>query len=430
MNRLTWAYGALFLALSVTRAETPHNTLSPEEVADGWLLLFDGETKFGWKAENISDEAKWRVVDGTLTCDTSAGFNHIRSTAPFADFHLKLDFRVNKKGNSGVFFRGGAKGEPFVSAGPVISGYEAQIDDNDSRGLLYQTGGLYDVAAAKKLIPGEDKWRQYEIIADGDHIITKIDGEVVCDTTQKKYSWGYIGLQQHNPGSKIEFRNIKLKPLGLSSIFNGQDLSGWKVMPRDPSPDKLEAAWSVKDGLMHVEVPPREGVKSGGQGQLESEGSFKDFILQMDARVNGENLNSGVFFRTVHPSPGETWVGIESQIRNQWLGKKWDGTKWLGDRTRPIDIGTGGIYAFKKPTRKVTTDDKVFFKKTIVVAGRQISVWLDGFQVTDCVDPRPANPNPREGYYDGPGTIALQSHDPTTNLDFKNIEVVALPTDS
>jgi hypothetical protein len=418
MNRLGigWSKGlvaGLLMLTAVTWAEEAHNKLTPAEIADGWILLFDGETLFGWSAENSSFDKMWMVKDGAITSDEKAGFNHLKSHAAFADFVLKLDFRVNKKGNSGIFFRGAAKGEPFV--GPFgISGYEAQVDDNDPRGLLYQTGGLYDVAPASKLIRGEDEWRSYEITADGEHITTKINGEQVCDTMQKKFRFGHIGLQQHNPGSVIEYRNIKLKPLGLKSIFNGKDLSGWKAVSRDPDEKKLQASWVVKDGEIHVDVPKKEGVKQGGQGQLETDASYKDFVLQMDIRVNGKFFNSGVFFRSL---PDTTWVGYESQIRNQYMGK----------RDRPIDFGTGGIYNLK-PTRLVSTDDGVYFKKTLVVHGKQFSVWLDGYQVTDFADTRPANENPRNGYYAGAGKIALQSHDPTTNLDFKNIQIVELPT--
>lgn len=405
------------LAGAVT-ADEVLNQLTPEEIHDGWVLLFDGQTKFGWKAENAKFEDDWYVEDGILTCKTESPFNHIKSNAAFADFILKLDFRVNTKGNSGVFFRGGLKGLPFVT--PLgVTGYEAQIDDNDGRGLKYQTGGLYDVAAATKLIPGENEWRSYEIMADGDRIVTKINGEVVCDTHQTKYRWGHIGLQQHNPGSKIEFRNIKLKPLGLKPIFNGENLSGWKVVSRDPSAAKLQAEWSVQDGMIHVEVPKKAGIDSGGQGQLETEGDYKDFILQLDIRANGtasKPLNSGVFFRSL---PDTCWVGYESQIRNQYMANH---------RERPIDYGTGGIYNLK-PTRRVNTDEGKFFKKTLLAQGRYMAVWLDGYQVTDFFDEREPNPNPREGFYDGAGKIALQSHDPTTNLDFKNIQIGELPTE-
>lgn len=390
------------------------NSLTPEEVQEGWILLFDGATKFGWRAENPRFEEDWYVEDGILTCKESSPFNHLKLNAPFADFILKLDFRVNAKGNSGVFFRGGLKGLTFVT--PLgVTGYEAQIDDNDPRGLKYQTGGLYDVAPASKLIRGENEWRSYEIMADGDHIVTKINGEVVCDTRQTKYRWGHIGLQQHNPGSKIEFRNIKLKPLGLKSIFNGENLDGWRVVSRDPSPEKLQAEWSVRDGMIHVEVPKKEGVKQGGQGQLETLDDYKDFVLQLDVRVNGKWFNSGVFFRSL---PDTCWVGYESQIRNQWMGDR---------RDRPIDYGTGGIYNLVA-SRNVVTNDNEFFKKTIVVQGPYMGVWLNGRQATDFVDKRPENPNPRNGYYGGPGRIALQSHDPTTNLDFRNIEIAELPT--
>ncbi|MBX9652879.1 DUF1080 domain-containing protein [bacterium] len=414
MIRVFVASICFWASASLVLAEAPLNQLTPEEVAEGWILLFDGETKFGWKAEFPTFEKSWIVENGILTCKTDAAFNHLRTNAVFSDFILKLDFRVNAKGNSGIFFRGGSKGVSFVGI-KGITGYEAQVDDNDPRGLLYQTGGLYDVAPATKLIKGEDQWRSYEIIADGNHIVTKINGEVVCDTQQTKFHCGHIGLQQHNPGSKIEFKNIKLKPLGLKSIFNGKDLTGWKVVSRDPSAEKLQAAWVVKDGQIHVDVPAKEGVKSGGQGQLETEASYKDFIMQSDIRVNGKHFNSGIFFRSL---PNTTWVGYESQIRNQWMEQ----------RDRPIDYGTGGVYNLK-PARKVTTDDNVYFKKTLLVAGNYIGVWLNGYQVTDYKDKRKPNPNPREGFYDGPGKIALQSHDPTTNLDFKNIQIVEFPAD-
>lgn len=409
---VAWGLLLTATALQTARAEEM-NKLTPEEVADGWILLFDGQTTFGWEPEFAQFKDAWHAENGILTCKEDKPFHHLKSHAVFSDFVLTLDFRINTKGNSGIFFRAARNGDPCVKAGGV-TGYEAQIDDNDPRGLLYQTGGLYDIAPAKRLIKGENEWRHYEITADGEHITTKINGELICDTMQKRWSWGHIGLQQHNPGSKVEFKNIKLKPLGLKNIYDGKSLAGWKVISRDPSPEKLQADWSVQDGLIHVEVPKKEGVKQGGQGQLETEADYANFTLQMDIRVNGKWFNSGVFFRSL---PNTSWVGYESQIRNQWMGDK---------RDRPIDFGTGGIYNLK-PSRMVVTNDNEFFKKTIIVHGRHMGVWLNGYQVTDFTDPRPENPNPREGYFGGSGKIALQSHDPTTNLDFKNIQIAELP---
>lgn len=399
----------LFLVASGHAAESAVNTLTPEEVADGWILLFDGSTLFGWEAEEEKYAKDWIVEDGAITCKTSAGFNHIKNKPVFQDFHLKLEFWVNKKGNSGVFFRG-AMGAPFVG-GKGVNGYEAQVDDNDPRGLLYQTGGLYDVAPAKTLIKGEEEWRSYDIVAEGDHIVTKINGQTQVDAKLSKFAYGHIGLQHHNPGSVIKYRNIKLKPLGMKALFDGKSLDGWKVADRaKPEEKSLRQEWTVRDGALHVEVPKKQGIFKGGQGQLETTGHFKDFVLQMDVRSNGRWFNSGVFFRSL---PGEVWVGYESQIRNQWIGE---------DRTKPVDFGTGGIYNLIK-TRKVVSNDKEYFKKTIANYGRYIGVWVNGYQVADYTDKRPENPNARNGFNPNAGPIALQSHDPTTNLDFKDIEI-------
>lgn len=402
---------------SASAAEPTHNTLTPEEVQDGWILLFDGQSLYGWEAEKPENAKDWVAKDGVITCSDKAGFNHLKSKAIFRDFWLTLEFKVNTKGNSGIFFRGGNEGKPFVGPDGII-GYEAQVDDNDPRGLKYTTGALYDRAPAASLIKGENEWRRYDIIAEGDHIVTKINGQPMVDFHDTTFTHGHFGLQHHNPGSVIEYRNIKLKPLGLRPLFNGKDLAGWKVTDREPEAGKkgLRAKWVVTDGMLHVDVPPEKGVLTGGQGQIETLDQFKDFVLQMDIRVNGKWFNSGVFFRAL---PNQVWQGYESQIRNQWIGD---------DRAQSFDYGTGGIYKLAK-TRKVVSDDNEFFKKTIVAAGPYIGVWVNGQQVADLTDTRPSADNARNGLCTKAGVIALQSHDPTTNLDFKNIQIAELPSD-
>lgn len=399
---------------SAAAAEDALNRLTKEEAAEGWILLFDGHTKYGWAAESPDNEENWIVKDGVLTCNSKTGFNHLKHKAVFRDFALKLDFRVNTKGNSGVFFRGATDGVAFV--GDKIVGYEAQVDDNDPRGLLYQTGALYNVAPAKKLIKGENRWRSYEITAEGDHIVTKIDGQTIVDVRDDKFTHGHIGLQHHHPGNVIEFRNIKLKPLGMADLFNGRDMTGWKAVDRPTKPDEktLRQGWSIKDGLLHVEVPAIQGIKQGGQGQLETMATFRDFVLQIEVRTNGRHLNSGVFVRGI---PGQFWIGYEAQIRNQWMSD---------DRTKPVDYGTGGLY-FYTPSRKVVSSDGEFFTMTVAANGRYFAVWVNGFQTSEFFDKREPNENARQGFRADAGAVSLQSHDPTTNIDFRNIRIAKLP---
>ncbi len=124
-------------------------------------------------------------------------------------------------------------------------------------------------------------------------------------------------------------------------------------------------------------------------------------------------LNSGIFFRNI---PGEFWQGYESQIQNAYFG----------DRTKPIDYGTGAFYRRQK-ARKVVSDDFKWFHKTLIVAGDHMATWVNGYQVTDWTDTREPHENAREGKRLAAGTIAIQGHDPKTDLSFRDIQLGELP---
>ena len=209
---------------------------------------------------------------------------------------------------------------------------------------------------------------------------------------------GFIGLQ-HNSG-KVEFRNVKLKPLGLSSLFNGTDLTGWVTYP------DMKSEFTVTgDGTLNVK---------NGKGQIETERSYGDFILQLECITHAPNLNSGIFFRCI---PGEEMNGYESQIHNGFEGE---------DRTAPKDHGTGGIFR-RQPARLVVADDQAWFHNTIIASGPHMAVWVNGCQVSDWTDERDPDPNPRKGLRVEPGTIMIQGHDPTTDISFRNIRVAETP---
>jgi hypothetical protein len=371
------------------------NTLTPAEAANGWILLFDGETTFGWTEEGA---AKWKAADGMLIADSSeAGW--LRSNAAFGDFILRLEFRTGEEGTSGVFVRSAAEGEPHVT------GYEVQIWDQHPE---YWTGSLVNHVAAKKKGHKAGEWNSYVIRAEGDRWIINLNGETILDAREGKTKGGHIGFQC-NADKKIEFRNIKLKPLGLQPIFNERDLTGWKEVGR-PKPVEAPPVWSVKDNAIHVEKGP---------GQLETVRKWADFVLQLDVRTNpadpGQHPNSGVFFRG---TPGVFWSGYESQIRNEYSD---------GDRTKPVDFGTGGIYR-NQQARKVVADDGEFFMKTVIAHGRHMAVWVNGYQVSDFTDTKPEGDSVREkeAVLEA-GVLSLQAHDPTTNLDFRNLRIVELP---
>jgi hypothetical protein len=111
--------------------------------------------------------------------------------------------------------------------------------------------------------------------------------------------------------------------------------------------------------------------------------------------------------------------GYESQIHNGFVG---------GDRAKPRDAGTGGIFR-RQNARKVVADDFRWFTKTILADGPHMAVWVNGYQVTDWVDTRSPHPNPRQGLRLEPGTIIFQGHDPGTDIFFRNIRIAELPNE-
>jgi hypothetical protein len=203
-----------------------------------------------------------------------------------------------------------------------------------------------------------------------------------------------------SPQQKLAIRNIKLKPLGLKPIFNGKDLTGWRGFPGRKS------KFTVNDrGELNVK---------DGPGDLQTEGQWADFVLQLECISNGKHLNSGIFFRCI---PNEYQQGYEAQIRNQWEGD---------NRNKPVDFGTGAIYR-RQPARRVVSTDNEWFTMTIIAHGNHIATWVNGYQVADFTDTRPPHQNARNGVKLDKGPISIQGHDPTTDLSFRNLRIAELP---
>jgi hypothetical protein len=387
MNRRFALAVLLLSSLFRVSAATEPNTLSNEELDDGWILLFDGETDFGWKA---ASNANWKVADGTISA--SAGdMGLLCTTSQFADYVLKVDFRSAADTNSGVFLR-----TPMVPKNPAGDCYELNIAEPAVS--PFATGSFVGRQKATAVEPSND-WRTFIVKAEGGHFSVSLDGRSVLDYVDPRpLARGHIGLQ-FNKG-QIAFRNIKLKPLAMESIFNGRDLTGWKVFP-----GKASVFSVTPEGAINV--------KNGG-GQLEFQQPIADFVLQLEIFSNGKHLNSGIFFRSI---PGQFAQGYECQVQNGYRD---------GDRTKPVDCGTGGFYR-RQNARRVVPNDFEWFRETLVVSGDHMAAWVNGYQVSDWTDTRPPSENPREGLRLKAGTIAIQGHDPTTDLSFRKLRIAELP---
>lgn len=202
-------------------------TLTDHGRQQGWRSLFNGRDLDGWRA--VGGEGGVAVHDGILVFHTPHPGGYLRSEQTFADFELRLDFRIGRMANSGVFLRGDPAG-----GRPSGSGCEIQILDDvhweevtgtDLRPYQF-TGGLYgSVAPAHPALHPLGRWNSYRIRYVGPRLAVWLNGRLLYDVDTRELpvpeGWkpfperarsGFLGLQRHAPaqakGPYAAFRNL------------------------------------------------------------------------------------------------------------------------------------------------------------------------------------------------------------------------------
>lgn len=410
---MTKIYSLCAIALLSTACSgVKHNQLTDAEIADGWELLFDGETLNGWKDFNGDSLSQpWTVVDGCIQAsgDGSDLLGYIVTDRQFDNFILDWDWKLSHGGNSGMLYH--VVEDPYFAV-PYVTGPEYQLIDND---------GWEEVNAPAKLEPwqrlGVDyamhlpdpdslfvnpqgEWNNSRIVFDNGHVEHWLNGHKILEFEAWTDDWfarknsgkwemapeyglaetGVICLQDH--GNPASFRNIKIKQLpkkeqAEKSLFNGKDLTGW-------TPYGTEL-WYVNDeGLLVCESGPDKDY-----GYLATDQYFKDFDLTVDFKQLA-NGNSGIFFRSFVEPPvrvhgwqcevapkGQDSAGIYESYGRGWLVQ-------IPDEKE--DILREGEWNTMR----------------LRVEGDHVQTWLNGQPMVDFTD---------EKIGDAQGRIALQIHD-------------------
>lgn len=196
--------------------------------------LFNGRDLTGWNGDPLF----WRVENGGIVGQTTEETpTHVNtfliwSGGTVDDFTLTLDFKLTNH-NSGVQYRS------KVLEGWRLGGYQADIDEaNRYTGMLYEEGGRGFIARrGQKVVVEPDgtplevgsvgdadelathikkgDWNRYEIVAEGNHLVHKVNGHVTAEATDNDADGralsGLLALQLHaGPPMKVEFKNIML----------------------------------------------------------------------------------------------------------------------------------------------------------------------------------------------------------------------------
>jgi 3-keto-disaccharide hydrolase len=236
-----WRYlvQVLILIAVPVCASGQNNSLTEAEVAEGWTLLFDGNSMNHWRnfrSEALSD--KWAVENGTMKL-TGEGGGDILTRKVYTNFDLRLEWKISEAGNSGIFILVDEEGKHIYSHAPEI-----QILDNDKHSDKkidsHRSGSLYDMVASH---PSSHKpageWNQVRILFRDGFLQVWQNGVKTVNITLGDSTWntllkgskfggafgsmfgdfegfgearsGHIGLQDHS--DPVAFKNIKIKEL-------------------------------------------------------------------------------------------------------------------------------------------------------------------------------------------------------------------------
>jgi 3-keto-disaccharide hydrolase len=221
-------------------AEQSPNTLTSQEKAAGWRLLFDGQTLKGWRNYHQKETGpEWQVNNGAIVLqrDTPAGTPGkvqagLMTEEQFGDFSLALEWRIAPGGNSGILYRVSESGKA-----PHDTGIEMQVLDNarhpDARkGQSRQAGACYALyAPAKDATRPVGEWNLAQIVVRTNHVEHWLNGQKLLSYELGDADWqrrvseskfkdfpgygrspkGHLLLQDHS--FHVEFRNIKIRPL-------------------------------------------------------------------------------------------------------------------------------------------------------------------------------------------------------------------------
>ena len=181
---------------------------------DGFTPLFNGKDLTGWVTPD--DKSLWSVEDGMIVGKTKTKTEikkneFLVTDKPYANFILKAKVKF-LSGNSGIQFRSEREANGKVN-GPqadVADGYWGLFYEENRRGILER----YPEAKAKALIHDKD-WNDFEIQAQGDHVMILINGTKVIDRVDPKFDkTGIIALQIHaGHVNEVRYKDIMIKTL-------------------------------------------------------------------------------------------------------------------------------------------------------------------------------------------------------------------------
>jgi HEAT repeat protein len=385
----------------------------PEEM--GFVSMFNGTDLAGWqglatdpvkkaelsekKLQKLQKEANeklkenWNVKDNCIVFNGSG--SNLCSIKEYGSFEMIVDWRITKKGDSGIYLRGT----------PQVQIWDPSRVD---AGAQVGSGGLYNnqVHESKPLLVADNPigdWNTFRIIMIDDMVTVYLNGQLVVDKVGMENYWdrslpifatGSIELQAH--GTDLAFRDIYVKELdananslteaekadGFVSLFNGEDLSNWAGN---------EHSYSVEDGTIVIR-PDKSG------GNLFTAEEYSDFIFRFEFKLT-PGANNGLGIRT--PIEGNAaYLGYELQIL--------DNTAEVYAKLEPYQYH-GSVYGIIPAKRGYLKPVGEWNSEEVYIKGDKIRITLNGTVIVDG-NLKEASKNGTADHKDHPGLQRSSGH--------------------
>jgi len=357
---------------------------------EGFKSMFNGKDLSGWQGlvENPVVRAKmkpaelakkqieanrkvagnWSVKDGMIWFNGNG--DNLCSVKLYGDFEMLVDWKITKKGDSGIYLRGSPQVQIWDTSRVEVG---AQVG----------SGGLYnnEKNISKPLKVADNPvgdWNSFRIVMIGEKVSVWLNGELVVDNVTLENYWdrkipifpvGPIELQAH--GTDLAFRDIYVREIsdkefnltpeersvGFVSLFNGRNLDNWTGNKK---------SYVAEDGMIVIKPADDSG------GNLYTEKEYEDFVFRFEFQLTPA-ANNGLGIRA--PLTGDAaYVGMELQIL--------DNTDPVYANLQPYQYH-GSVYGVIPAKREYLKPLGEWNYEEVTATGSHIKIVLNGTTIVD-----------------------------------------------
>jgi hypothetical protein len=291
----------------------------PCSAVSGWTEMFDGSSLKGWRASG--DAASWKVEDGMLVGDGPV--SHLFHEGTYRDFEFEADVFTEPGCNSGIYFH-----TVFQEKGFPIRGFEVQVNNSAQGEGRYRerkrTGSLYGIRNVYRAVAEDREWFRVGIRVQGKNVQVRVNGLLMVDFVEatppvlppsqerERYlSEGAFALQCHDAGSKVRYRNLRVRAIGpLASNAPVVDETYRKVIELGAKNYPL-VDWHVhlKPGLGMAEAMERSRRDGIAYGIAANCGRFSQYRTEAGARGFLESVSGQTAFVGMQAESAD-WMSV------------------------------------------------------------------------------------------------------------------------